>query len=110
MQVVISLHYNLPYPYRFFFQAEMFDGTWILNAYVEHKETEMLLGMLGEEIIEAKQKLYWIQTQFLSTQSFSYFWTSTLLIYNRKEGSTLTTSMKKLEGSQFPFQVRTSRN
>lgn len=34
-----------------------------------HKEVEMLLGMFGEEIIEAQQKVYLIKTQFFPTKS-----------------------------------------
>lgn len=38
---------------RLRFQDELFDGTGSLHAYVEHKEAHMLLGMSGEEVIEA---------------------------------------------------------
>ncbi|XP_075503734.1 replication factor A protein 1-like [Primulina tabacum] len=38
------------------FQAELFDGTGNLTAYVEHKEASMLLRMSGEDIIEAEEQ------------------------------------------------------
>ncbi|XP_075499717.1 uncharacterized protein LOC142538237 [Primulina tabacum] len=38
------------------FQADLSDGTGTLPVYVEHREAEMLLGMTGEELIEANQE------------------------------------------------------
>lgn len=63
--------------------------------YVENKEAEMLLGMSGEDSIEAEQKVYLIKTRFSSTQNSSYLLSFILLIYNRKDNSTLMTRMKK---------------
>ncbi|XP_073307406.1 replication factor A protein 1-like [Primulina huaijiensis] len=37
------------------FQAELFDGTGSLYAYVEHKEATMLLCMSGEDLIDAEE-------------------------------------------------------
>ncbi|XP_075485660.1 replication protein A 70 kDa DNA-binding subunit D-like isoform X2 [Primulina tabacum] len=38
------------------FQADLYDGTGNLRAFVEHNEAKILLGMSGEEIIEAEQQ------------------------------------------------------
>ncbi|XP_073317117.1 replication factor A protein 1-like [Primulina huaijiensis] len=65
------------------FQAELFDGTWNLSAYVEHKEATMLLCMSGEDVIEAEEK----EMPFCPD------------IFNQK-----------LQDSQFLFQLRTSWN
>ncbi|XP_073047632.1 uncharacterized protein [Primulina eburnea] len=40
------------------FQAELFDDTGNLTAYVEHKEASMLLCMSGEDKIEAEEQVH----------------------------------------------------
>lgn len=65
------------------FQIELYDGTGCLQAYVEHKEAQMLLGMSGEEIIENEEE----ETPF-SPDDVN----------------------QKFKDLQFLFQIRTSRN
>ncbi|XP_073050413.1 uncharacterized protein [Primulina eburnea] len=65
------------------FQADLYDGTGNLRAFVEHNEAKILLGMSGEEIIEAEQH----------EREFSL--------------DSINEQFKKL---QFLLQIRTSKN
>lgn len=65
------------------FQADLCDGTGNLRAYVEHNEAKKLLGMSGEEIIEAEHE---------------------------KTQPNLTEINEKFKKKQFLFQLRTSKN
>ncbi|XP_073300605.1 uncharacterized protein [Primulina huaijiensis] len=50
-------NYSFPGPKPLLrFQADLSDGTGSLPVCVEHREAEMLLGMTGEELIEANQE------------------------------------------------------
>ncbi|XP_073301705.1 replication protein A 70 kDa DNA-binding subunit D-like [Primulina huaijiensis] len=65
------------------FQAELFDGTGSLNAYVEHKEATILLGMSAEDIITAEHEGRQLKSYEIN---------------------------EKIKDLQFLFQIRTSRN
>ncbi|XP_073039762.1 replication protein A 70 kDa DNA-binding subunit D-like isoform X2 [Primulina eburnea] len=65
------------------FQADLYDGTGNLRAFMEHNEAKILLGMSGEEIIEAEQQ----------EREFSL--------------DSINEQFKKL---QFLLQIRTSKN
>lgn len=51
--IKISLAQN---HFRLRFQVELCDGTGSLQAYVEHKEAQMLLGMSGEKKLKMRKR------------------------------------------------------
>lgn len=77
-------HHDFPSPKPMLrFQADLCDGTGSLRVYIEHNEAKNLLGMSGEEIIEAE---------------------------DQKKQPKLDDINDKFKDIQFLFQVRTSKN